>query len=550
MAVSAADPGSIPKTVIPLTPGTTVHAPTAHIKVSAPKAVAPVKEPAAPKTTALKVGTPNLKQTLDAVAPGGTTSPQQFAAQQTAKSQSTLNQYLNYLNTNLGRVPAINYTAIGNQANSEVAGMVNPLLQGYNQQLTSGTQAINQYTGQLSTQLGNIGTQIGGIYNQAEQQQGALDTAIQAELAGNGGQQAAALQTALQNAGQDTSPAAQAAANATGSAGAQYAEGSAGLASLLGQGAAAQAYGATLPGIAKLSGLQALGSLQGTIGTAETKAIDTAEAKYPTLVNQLTTQAVNTQKNAIAQQKNQVSASLAKEADAIRQQTANATTKRANTAVTQGNAKIAISQQNANTTASKAAVAAAQGNARLAISQQNANTAVGRLALAQSKQANGGGSLTPDETLNAVKAWNNPKPTSVRVPSFKVDPTTGKPTTTPAVNSAGAQEYTLQTQPGVVPPYSEQISRLVAAGKTRAQATAAVNAQVPQGQNGRPPSRQQVVVALQFANAAAASGHGYQSILALGAKIPAGQLSQSALEAAAKKVTGYGTPGNPGGPSG
>lgn len=313
MAVATTDPNPVPKTVIPLTPGTTVHAPTAHIKVSAPKAVAPVREPAAPRDTgALKLKTPDLKQTLNAVAPGGTSSPQQFAAQQTAKSQSTLNQYLNYLGTNLGRVPAINYGAIGSQANNELEGMVSPLLQGYNQQLASGTQAINQYTGQLSTQLGNIGTQIGGIYNQAEQQQSALDTAIQAELAGNGGQQAAALQTALQNAGQDTAPAAQAAANATGAAGAQYAEGSASLASLFGQGAAAQAYGATLPGIAKLSGLQALGNLQGTIGTAETKAIDTAESKYPTLVNQLTNTAVKEQSNQLAASKVTATQNVAK----------------------------------------------------------------------------------------------------------------------------------------------------------------------------------------------------------------------------------------------
>lgn len=485
MAVSAADPSSIPKAAIPLTPGTTIHAPTAHIKISGPKPVAPIKD-TTPKAPGLKFQDPNLRGVVNNIAPGGQVSPQQFAAQQTAKSQSTLNQYLNYLGTNMGRVPPINYAAIGKQANSELEGMVSPLLQGYNQQLTAGTQAINQYTGQLATQLGNIGTQIGGIYNQAEQQQSALDTAIQAELAGNGGQQAAALQTALQNAGQSTAPAAQEAASATGIAGAQYAEGSASLASLLGQGAAAQAYGATLPGIARLSGLQALGSLQGSIGTAEQKAIDTAEGKYPTLVNQLTNQALGAQKNAISQQKNQTAAQLAREADAIRQQTANATTLRAKAAVAQGNARIAISQQNANTSAARAATAKAQGDARVAIAQQNANTSAGRLALARSKQANGGGALTANEQINAVKAWNNPKSTSVRVPAFKIDPTTGKPTTTPAVNSAGAQEYTLQTQPGVVPPYSEQINRLVAAGVPRARAIAVVNSQVPIGQAGRP----------------------------------------------------------------
>ena len=223
------------------------------------------------------------------LAPAAAATPNQAAATATAKTQSSLDQYTNYLNTNMGRVTA--------QANAEYAGIVNPIISGAEQQQKQGAQAIGQYTNQLAGALGNITPQIQQAYSTAEQQQSALDTAIQAELQGNGSAQASALQQTLGMAGQDTSPAAQAAANAQGVAGASYATGSASLSSLLSQGAASTAYGATLPGIAALAGYQALGTLNNNISQTEQAALQTAAAKYPDIVNQLTGQAITQAKD-------------------------------------------------------------------------------------------------------------------------------------------------------------------------------------------------------------------------------------------------------------
>ena len=247
------------------------------------------------------------------VSPTTQMTPQQFAATQIAKSQSTLNQYINYLETNMGRV---NYAAAGKTATSEIAGEVSPLLKQIQAGQVTGQQAINGYTSQLASNLAGIQPNVAAAYTKAEQQQAAVDAALQQGLTGAGTSQANALSAQLGRLGQDTSVAQQAAQQAQGYAGANYATGSASLSSLLAQGAAASAYGAQLPGIAALAGYQATGALQNSVASQESKVIADAQRQYPSLVNQLVNQQLSSQRNTASGLKGaaQVSSSNAKNA--------------------------------------------------------------------------------------------------------------------------------------------------------------------------------------------------------------------------------------------
>ena len=251
--------------------------------------------------------------THPAVSPTTQMTPQQFAATQIAKSQSTLDQYINYLETNMGRV---NYTAAGKTATSEIAGEVSPLLSGINQAGKFGQQAITGYTSQLASNLAGIQPNINAAYTRAEQQQAAVDAALQQGLSGAGTSQANDLAATLGRLGQNTSVAQDVAQQAQGYAGANYATGSASLSSLLAQGAAANAYGATLPGIAALAGYQATGQLQNSLSGERAKVIADAQRQYPTLVNQLVNQQIAQQRNTASGLKGaaQVAATNAKDA--------------------------------------------------------------------------------------------------------------------------------------------------------------------------------------------------------------------------------------------
>lgn len=135
-----------------------------------------------------------------------------------------------------------------------------------NQQVNAYAQprqnAITGYTKAFAGELGRIAPQIGQAYSQAQGAQSSLDTALANRLQQQGQETAGGLEQALGAAGQSTLPAALTAQQAVGVGNASFAQGSASLSQLLGQGAAAQAYGAKLPGIAALGGLQATKQLQ------------------------------------------------------------------------------------------------------------------------------------------------------------------------------------------------------------------------------------------------------------------------------------------------
>lgn len=123
-------------------------------------------------------------------------------------------------------------------------------------------RAITGFTKALSGELGDIAPRIGQAYNQAVGQGTALENALANRLTGAGEATAGELQQALAASGQAVDPALAAAQTAVGVGNASFAQGSYGLQQLIAQGAASQAYGAKLPGIAALGGLQASRGLQ------------------------------------------------------------------------------------------------------------------------------------------------------------------------------------------------------------------------------------------------------------------------------------------------
>jgi len=213
-------------------------------------------------------------------APRPALTPNQAAAHAAAASNSSLQSYLSYLQTNMGRTAQ-------DMIGQEVAG----IQKGYLAQQKAGSQAIVGDTQTYVNELGKIGAQADQAYTTAENQQSALDTALGSALqSGDVGAAASKLTQALAAAGQNTAPgaAAQAAASQTGAS--QYASASAGLSQLFAQGAAQKAYDATLPGIAKAQGLGALGAFNASLTDAESKAVQSAQDKLPALMNAFTSQ--------------------------------------------------------------------------------------------------------------------------------------------------------------------------------------------------------------------------------------------------------------------
>lgn len=197
-------------------------------------------------------------------------------------------------------------------------------------------------------------------------------------------------------------------------------------------------------------------------------------------------------------------------------------------------------QQRINVTAAHDQVVAAQAQAKIQIAQQNANTSAGRLALAQAKAAatTGKGSpLTSQETATLLKGWGTGTIKTVRVQATNAQ---GQPLTVPSGVNQGAPlmvDKTATTQQPVS--YTDAIQGLVGLGKTKAAATAEVNAspyyQTQGPSTGRPYSG---AAALQ-----AATGYvtthwqaGSSAAAALAGGLATGVIPAAALQAAIKKI--------------
>jgi hypothetical protein len=148
-------------------------------------------------------------------------------------------------------------------ANAQTSPLLEQLKQAIEARSQSGSNAIGGYTKELGNLFSNVAPQTANIYNQAIQAQSGTNEALANRL-GNFGQ---GLQGEVGNklafagqVGQDI--AGQAGQTAQGAANAGFAKGAAETSMLNTHSAAAQTYGAKLPGIAGLTGLQSIKHLQ------------------------------------------------------------------------------------------------------------------------------------------------------------------------------------------------------------------------------------------------------------------------------------------------
>jgi hypothetical protein len=148
-------------------------------------------------------------------------------------------------------------------ANSQTSPLLQQLQQAIEARSQSGSNAIGGYTKELGSLFSNVAPQTAGIYNQAIQAQsgtnqqladrlGSFGQGLQGEVGNKLGFAGAVGQQIAGQAGQ----------TAQGAANAGFAKGAAETSMLNTHSAAAQAYGAQLPGIAGLTGLQNIKHLQ------------------------------------------------------------------------------------------------------------------------------------------------------------------------------------------------------------------------------------------------------------------------------------------------
>jgi hypothetical protein len=148
-------------------------------------------------------------------------------------------------------------------ANSQTSPLLQQLQQAIEARSQSGSNAIGGYTKELGGLFSNVAPQTANIYNQAIQSQsgtnqqladrlGAFGQGLQGEVGNKLGYAGAVGQQIAGQAGQ----------TAQGAANAGFAKGAAETSMLNTHSAAAQTYGAKLPGIAGLTGLQSIKHLQ------------------------------------------------------------------------------------------------------------------------------------------------------------------------------------------------------------------------------------------------------------------------------------------------
>jgi hypothetical protein len=199
-------------------------------------------------------------------AAGGTRAPAAAPASDPF-ALATPQQIQQQIQAYTGGMPAVlTDPQLAARAQAQVDPLIAALSARIGDRAKQGAASIAGYTGTLQKDLGQYAGSARNIYGQAEQGQAQSDAALASMLAGHGTDEAAALAAKLGGAGMSQgaidATAGQQATVGQGSAGAQYAQGSASLSDLIARGAGAQDYAAKQPGIAGLGGLQQIGQLQ------------------------------------------------------------------------------------------------------------------------------------------------------------------------------------------------------------------------------------------------------------------------------------------------
>lgn len=172
-------------------------------------------------------------------------------------------------------------------ANPLFASAIKNITDQINARSKAGTQAIEGYTNQLAGNLGQYAGVTQSIYDQAKGEQGRIDDALRTFMQSQGSALADQVRQQAIAAGQSTAGANQMAATGAGAAAASAASGSAAASLLAAQGASAQDFASSLPGVARLEGAQQLGAFQGDLNRMLAEGVGDLKAQVPQTVSAL-----------------------------------------------------------------------------------------------------------------------------------------------------------------------------------------------------------------------------------------------------------------------
>lgn len=269
---------------------------------------------------------------------------------------------------------------IQTNAQAQIDPIIAAITKTANDRATASSSAITGLTDSYAKDLAGIN--YSAPYQQAEGQQAAVDSALQQSLQGAGSDLASQLKSRLAVLGTGDPAVAQASAGladrGTAMGGTTVAQGSSALSNLIAQAAASSAYGAQLPGVAKLSGIQGVEQANSQAANDISTGTQSALSQLPQIV-----QALRSENQATIG--NRASAASDIFSTLTGQNITKATAKAglANTNFDNG-----IAQENADTAAYKATTAA--------------NTATTKAKAAAAKVAKGP-SLTPNQSATIAK---------------------------------------------------------------------------------------------------------------------------------------------------
>lgn len=260
---------------------------------------------------------------------------------------------------------------IAQRAQKEIDPVIAAITAAANAKAAAASQAIQGLAGSYAHQLAGI--DYGAPYANELAGTAAVDAALRDSLAGGGSKLASALSSDLGAlAGSSGAPAVQQEAAALTSRGesagnTRLASGSAALDNLLAQAAAGKGYGAAMPGIVDLAGLQGAKQAEGNAQQAIDQGVQQEEAQLPSIMQQIKSDRMAAKNLKLTRAKD--AATLA-----------------------QGNQRLAIEAQSAANTAQHDRALEAQAQANYGLS-------AARLALAQQKavRLQKAGGLTPYE---------------------------------------------------------------------------------------------------------------------------------------------------------
>lgn len=249
------------------------------------------------------------------------------------------------------------------QIQKQAQGEISPILQAItgqaNTQAAQQGNQINALTQDYANELGQLN--MAAPYQAAEGQQAAVDAALQQSLTGEGSSLAGGLSDRLKalqgSSGQAAvdQAASQLSSQGQSSGNTALANGSAALSNLIANAAAGDEFGRTLPGIAKLSGLQALGEMGSQQQQNLSNATLQLESQLPSIVQDLTANNETGLSNAVAAQQKQQALNFD---NAVKEATLGQGQQKINASIANNQTRAGIAQQNANTAASRAALAA------------------------------------------------------------------------------------------------------------------------------------------------------------------------------------------------